>query len=348
MELPLFHKSQCQLTCSAPPTLKASSMLCFWLVDEGFFKIETFSPAERGCCVSEFGWIGALGASFTWVIGSACYTSLSRNFHPQQINFMRALSAFPLFLLAAILSGQWRVAWELPTDQLLSSSSWLCLSILASYGLGDAFFFKAGRILGFPAAQAISAVYPVWAVLFGYLFLGQSMGLWAILGLAMTLGATIWVILIARHSHQQLPDSPSLVMGVVAALVTSVAWAVNGVAAGRGGAVLPSFAGNVIRVGFALGLIAVILKSQGQKLCLPWSTYRKWWPVFCIEAFGGSALFLYGLGNTSVAVGTTLSSLAPVLAIPWAVAAGWEKFSFQKSLAVLLVVCGVTLLVVFG
>jgi drug/metabolite transporter (DMT)-like permease len=53
---------------------------------------------------------------------------------------------------------------------------------------------------------------------------------------------------------------------------------------------------------------------------------------------------VYGLTHTSLVVGNTLSALAPVLSVPVSVALKLEKFSWIRTLAVLTVVVGLSLL----
>jgi len=65
-----------------------------------------------------------------------------------------------------------------------------------------------------------------------------------------------------------------------------------------------------------------------------------------LEAFVGSSLFVYGLAHTDLAVGATLSSLAPLLSVPFALFYGEERWSPPRFAAVTATVAGVIILIV--
>ena len=54
--------------------------------------------------------------------------------------------------------------------------------------------------------------------------------------------------------------------------------------------------------------------------------------------------FLYGLSHSSLVLGVTLSSLAPVLSVPIAIALRVERFSIKRTLAIIVVAVGLALL----
>ena len=64
------------------------------------------------------------------------------------------------------------------------------------------------------------------------------------------------------------------------------------------------------------------------------------------EACIGSSLFVYGLAHTDLAVGATLSSVAPLLSVPFALVYREERWSGSRFAAVTATVAGVIALVV--
>jgi drug/metabolite transporter (DMT)-like permease len=66
--------------------------------------------------------------------------------------------------------------------------------------------------------------------------------------------------------------------------------------------------------------------------------------LFAGEAYFGSLCFLYGLGHSELVVGTTLSSLAPIISAPAAVIMGLERWSWRRMGGVFGVVAGIVLL----
>jgi drug/metabolite transporter (DMT)-like permease len=70
--------------------------------------------------------------------------------------------------------------------------------------------------------------------------------------------------------------------------------------------------------------------------------------VFLIEAYGGSYFYTYGLAHAPLAIGATLSSLAPILSVPVAIALKLEKFSPIRTLGVCLAVLGLIKIMYIG
>ena len=66
--------------------------------------------------------------------------------------------------------------------------------------------------------------------------------------------------------------------------------------------------------------------GKGTSLLLPLRDLRKYAWVFFLETFGGSLFFFYGLSHSRLAVAATLTSLAPVLSVPVALAIKIERF----------------------
>ena len=298
--------------------------------------------------------LAALGASLTWVAGSSVYTLLAKKYSASTINFTRASIAFPLFILVCLF----RMDEILPTIDLnsiffLENICWLILSVLATYCLGDFLFIWSALSVGYPTSQAVGAIYPLWAAIFGVIFLEQPLNIYKYIGIILSILGIVAVVYSGRNTKIYYENSSKSLLrhkstGVLLAIATSVAWAINGFAVHKAGTAIPVVFGNVIRMGFAaLVCFAIIKFKKGEKsaLFLQWSDFKKYGLIFAVESFGGSFLFLYGMSHTPLALGATLSSLAPVIAVPVAVFMRWERFSLLKSLGILIVMFGVTILV---
>lgn len=285
----------------------------------------------------------ALGSAATWAIGSAGYSQLSKSYSPFSINFSRAFIALPLFILASFISGG--ISEGISNYQNLRAShwGWFTLSMIASYGLGDSLFLWSTRSLGLPGALAIASCYPIWTALAGYLLLGEKVGRVQTLGILITIAGIVIVVLNGPKTDVQEAKKKVSVSGILLALGTSVAWATNGFAVSRGAMDLHPSVGNTVRMIMALLLCAGFSRifAPGISLLLPGRRiFRLGW-LFVLEAFGGSYLYLYGLSHSSLALGSTLSSLAPVISVPAALAFGLERFSLYRTLGVCVVVFGI-------
>jgi drug/metabolite transporter (DMT)-like permease len=229
---------------------------------------------------------------------------------------------------------------------------WLALSTLTSYGLGDALFFTSARSLGVPAAMAIASTYPLWAVVTGMAFLGEPAPLGRIAGVVVVVLGTVAVIITGAPPAAGRADQQRrahFIRGVALAVATSWLWALNSVGVRFGGASLPALVTSTLRLGMALALcplIGLVTREAQAPLFVPWQRLRPVLWAFALEAIGGTLFFVYGLSRSSLALGATLSSLAPVLSLPVAWATRAEPLSAAKALAVATVSAGVVLLLV--
>ena len=71
-------------------------------------------------------------------------------------------------------------------------------------------------------------------------------------------------------------------------------------------------------------------------------------PAILTDALCGSMFYVYGLSHTDLAVGSTLSSLAPLISVPVAIAVGEERWSAPRFLAVTTTTIGVVVLILSG
>jgi len=290
----------------------------------------------------------AFGSSVTWALSSARYSRLSENYSPPSINFTRAMIGLPLFILSSfVIAGGWDLGLLSFQSVQISHLGWLGLSMVSTYGLGDAFFMLSTRSLGIPGALAIASSFPIWTLLAGYFFGGEPISKVQIVGLFTSVLGVVTVVLNAPNSDQASSERRISATGVFLALLSSLAWAINTIAVSRGGeGVLPPVA-NTFRMIFALLVTAVLnpWMTPRSSLLLPKAEWLRWYWLFALDAFAGSYLYMYGLSHSPLAIGSTLSSLAPVLSVPISLLLGTEKFSLYRTLGVGSVVIGIWLLV---
>jgi drug/metabolite transporter (DMT)-like permease len=304
--------------------------------------------------LNSLGPIAALFSSGTWAYGSANYSKLTRTFRPFDVNFTRALFAFPLFIVAAFVSaGGFTEGIE--AYQMLSwtSAGWLFISIFASYAIGDVFFLWSTIALGVPGALAIASGYPIFSALIGLFFEGQSMSTIQWIGLATTIAGIIIVILNdpkgVPQSGEEVRSHPYLKkkwVGVSLAGLTAIGWSMNSYSIMKGGLGLNSAVANTFRMGMALPIIATLsfLTTRKGITPLPRAVVKKYLSVFIAETFFGSYFYMYGMTHSPLVLGSTLAALAPVLSVPVSIALKLEQFSWVRTFAVLTVVVGLSLL----
>lgn len=331
-----------------------------------------------GQLLTHAGPLCAFGSSFTWAIGVTFYTRLSEKNAGSAVNISRGIVASFCYIILGLLTlgPQLYVSSfsQIPAMQL----AWLILGVLGSYALGDLIFFRSATTIGVPAALAIASSYPIFSAFLGWAIKGETLGSTQWAGLVLAVMGTALVILSSkpkesaeresvttehipegahRMGQQKSLHSKQYAWGVVLAFLAAACWSLNAVGAAQGSQGLHPFVANTIRMLLVVLLCPVVgivtyrknsptnpQSSHKLRLLLSSKDFKRHLWVFFLEGFGGSLLFVYGLAHSEIAVGSALSSLAPVISVPIAVLSGREKFSPLKTWGVIQVVAGIVLL----
>lgn len=301
------------------------------------------------------GAFAAFTASVTWAFASARYAQMAERAGPVRVNLLRSLTAAALWFGAlAATDGPAALSAVDAQHALLLAGSIIC-----SYAIGDSVFYAAATRAGLSVALAIATVYPLWAALYGALFRGEPFGLWRVLGLSACV-VGIATLLVQSH-RQRMAAGSSALTGIALALLTSLFWAGNTVFLKLGAEGLSLYQTNGVRFAFgALLLMAQLpwrIRQERADARTPgaiegaresmsmWQLARTLWLPLLADTGLGSIAFAYGITHTDLALGATLSSLSPLVAMPIAAAMGTERLTLGKVIAVSITVGGVVLLV---
>jgi len=288
----------------------------------------------------------ALGSSLTWAIGTSGYSKLTEKYSPYSVNFLRACVALPFFFLVSwVNSGGLLPLWCEFKNIQASHIGWFAVSLIASHGVGDVLFLLSTRHLGISAALAISSCCPIWTTLAGHFVAHQPVVFHHVVGLVVTLIGLVTVILRSQASNER-PPKGNPTQGILLASGTSILWALNAFSSIQGASHLPVGFGNFLQMGMSLVSTWIFCRIFTSKLnlILPSYVVKKFFPFFIVEAFLGNLLYMYGISHSSYAQGLTLASLAPVMSIPIGIIFGVECFSWIKTVGIITVVTGSTLL----
>lgn len=286
---------------------------------------------------SPLGAAAALGSSCTWAYASTRYAVAAREVSPVRVNLFRMIYALPFFVAGGLWTG------TLGRGLTLRHLGLLLVSTLCSYAFADNVFFAAARRIGVSSALAIASSYPLWAALKGTLIDHQPFGPARAVGTALCVGGVVAII---RLREPPLGDAaPRDRRGVPLAIATSVLWAGNSISikAGAAGLSLPTV--NAVRYAMAIAILgALVVAGRAAGARGPVGGWRSLAPAMVLDSLLGSVLFIYGLRETDLAVGATLSSLAPLVSLPIAVWLRVERLSPAKVVAVAVTVGGIALL----
>lgn len=286
----------------------------------------------------------ALSSSCTWAYASTRYAQASRSVGSVRVNLARATIVSPIYFVCAFA-----LTHGAPLSGYTGAKAgWLALSVLTSYTLGDGIFFFAASRLGISTALSIASIYPLWAALAGVVWNGEPFGATHAAGTLLCVVGVAALVRMAAPATEQ-PSSPRRrdLVGVALAVATSLFWATTSVAIKRGAVGLSAWQVNALRYPLAmLVLLPVLAAGRARGTIAPVKIdWRRLLAPSLADGVFGSLGFVYGLSHTDLAVGATLTSLAPLVSVPVAIVLGEERWSAPRFAAVAATVGGVAILV---
>ncbi|MDP2876990.1 MAG: DMT family transporter [Holophaga sp.] len=279
--------------------------------------------------------------AFCWSANSVCFTIAGRRVGSATVNVVRLWIA----LLAMILLHLIMVGTFFPNPE---GWRWAYLGIsgLIGFALGDAVLFEALVLLGPRLTMLIMTLWPVFAAVLAWVFLGQTMSLPRILAMAVTLGGIALVV--GDHHSAADGDRPKkLTLGILLALGGALGQAIGFLLSKYGleGNYSPISA-NLIRV--AAGTLAISLWLLFRGHLLENFSRLKDGRASMLIALGavsgpvvGVVLSLYAIGHARfLGVASTLMSLSPVILLPVSVLLFKEKVTGKAILGTVITLTG--------
>ena len=281
----------------------------------------------------------ATGSALTWSLINLLVRSLSPAFNSVALNALRSTVGSVLIVawIAAMdgLSGL--------TDMSARAVWLLAISVVLAVGVGDTIFFESVKWLGLVRAMTMSMVYPLFAALLAALLLGEAPTLQVSVGGLLTLAG---LILTVRAKGGEVPAHGRFRLGLAAALVAALAWAVSVILLKPALEEVDAVRSQAIR----LPLAAAMLWATPWA----WSVHRPLreqgrvglWQLFALGALSAasSILFVAGVRHAGVAVATVLSSTAPIFALPLGFFFLGERVAPIAVAGIILTIIGIAIL----
>jgi len=303
--------------------------------------------------------IAGVGTSVLWTATSLLFTAAARRIGTTTLNIVRiTLAVVLLGVTHRLMTGAWIPS--MVGGQVL----FLALSGIVGLSIGDQALFTSFVYLGPRLAMLIMATSPIYAALFGWLALGETLHGIACLGMALTIGGVAWVVL-ERPQDQVLADRSRQVRGVILASIGAACQAGGLLLSkqGMGHGWLPAAehldpqAATLVRMSFAwLGMIPILavhgLRQRKRRASgIPSSSTGSLRAGLMFAAFGavvgpylGVWMSLVAADRAPVGVAQTLCSLTPVFLLPFAIAIHKERISPRAAVGAVIAVAGTALL----
>jgi drug/metabolite transporter (DMT)-like permease len=298
-----------------------------------------------GIIMDYVGEIAALLTSLLFTFTAVIFAQASRRVGSMVTNRVRLIIALIyLLIINLILFGQ-----PLPISAGIDRWVWLSLSGIIGLALGDMFLFSAYEHIGPRLGMLLLSLAPVIGALLAWLFLGETLRLGQIAGIALTLSGIAWVVTTrpaanANHPHV---NRRGLLFGVLAATGQAVGLVLS--KQGMQGDFSP-FAANAIRMLAAMVVfwLMTFAQRQGRKTIEVARRNRSALKLIAVGAFLGPVLgvsaSLLAVQHTEVGVASTLMALPPIFLLPISYFVFKERFGWQTVAGTLVAVSGVALL----
>jgi drug/metabolite transporter (DMT)-like permease len=136
---------------------------------------------------AHYGEIMALLAALIFSWTSIFFTTAGQRLGVTLVNLLRLPGAMLCLGLANLaLNGHF---W--PRDLAVADQLWIGLSGIVGLAIGDSALFRAFTMVGPRRSMTMMALAPVFTVVLAWIFLGERLGLWALLGIVVVIGGVV-------------------------------------------------------------------------------------------------------------------------------------------------------------
>ncbi len=228
---------------------------------------------------------------------------------------------------------------------------WLSLSGVIGLAVADALLFQSYVWIGPRLGMLLMSAAPVVAALLAWIFLGETLGLWQIAGILLTVGGIAWVIMEDNGNGISPTDKSKFLWGILFGLGAGTGQAIGLITAKKGlGGDFPALSGNLMRMLAAAAVIWFFAIARGQGVITLKQVFSR--RPLTLKIVGGTFfgpfigvwLSLLAVQLTHVGIASTLMALAPIFLLPVGHYVFHEKISGRAIVGTLVAMGGVSLL----
>lgn len=297
---------------------------------------------------AHFGEFAALLTALFWTFTALAFTGAGKRIGSLSVNFWRLIIGICFLCCFSFI----RFHSFFPQDIDLKGWLWLALSGFIGVFLGDLFLFKAFTITGPRIALLLMSLAPPLAAVFSWIFLNEKLEFFDFLGMGITLAGICLVILARPQNTNGERNTIKLrhnVKGILFAFLGAMGQATGLVISkiGMQSTSNPFFA-TQIRL-FAGILAFILLITFLKRWSSVFSSFKnhKAMGLISVGAFFGPFLgisfSLLAIQYTNPGIVQTITSITPVLIIPFSIWFFKEKITIREILGAILAVAGISL-----
>ena len=293
------------------------------------------------------GEIAALITSLCFSITSTFFTLAGQKVGSVIVNRTR-LGIAVIFIICAHFLLRVPLPYKIETESFF----WLGLSGIIGLVLGDASLFQAFILIGPRISMLLMGLAPVLAAILAWIFLGEQLSELQILGIGLTLGGVLWVIIEHnRKINSNGIEKKNYLPGILFGFGGAAGQALGMITAKKGlGGDFPALSGTLIRMVTAAIVLwsFTIFRGQARKTVELLNSNRQSLGYITAGSFTGPFLgvtfSLIAIQNTSIGVASTLMALTPIFLIPISHSIFNERFGWGAIAGTLVAVAGVGML----
>ena len=289
------------------------------------------------------GEIAALGGAFFWGICAIMFERAGKRIGTYNTNLIRLIMASVLLSITLFFTK----GMLLPMHADATNIIWLGLSGVVGLVIGDGALFKSLVILGSHRMTLLLSLAPPITTVVAWIFLGETLGLMALVGITVTILGIFWVV---NGEHHEESIHGSKFKGVILGLIGATGQAVGLVLAKYGlrteidplsATLLRMVPSSIIMLamGLAAGRLKPILAAMRNKLGM-------------IDTFGGAFfgpylgvwMSLIAIKYTKTGIASTLMATVPVIILPMLMIIYKTKPTMRAVVGSVVTVAGIALL----
>jgi len=296
------------------------------------------------------GEIAALSTAVLWSFTSIFFTTASKRIGSYHLNKIRIPAAVMfLGIMLMILEGR-----LIPSGISNSSYMYLMLSGIIGLTLGDLCLFSAFVILGTRKTLLIFALSPILAAAIAWILIGETLGIFSICCILITIGGIFWVVSERQNNGAQTSDDKrKMTLGVLLAFGGALGQASGLVLAKMGMAdsvdPLPATFIRMLFAAIAVWIIGVFRRDNIATL-KKLKDIKSGWLILAGSISGpflGVWFSLIAVKNTEAGIAAAIMATVPVLVLPLVIIFYKEKVSLRALIGAIITVTGVALIFLY-
>jgi len=276
----------------------------------------------------------AIAAAFSWASSTILIRVGLRDKSPIAANILRLYIIALIYLFLLSVTGDWGRVIHAGLTVILAA----LVSALFGFVIGDYFYFSALKMLGVSRTVPITSTYPLWAILWSFLFLGKRVTAQLVVGTVLIVIA----IVVVKRAEERENLNPR---GFIYAFIAPISWSVAIVVLGwLTGYLSPLTVAGLRMVLAALGISVFLPGRMGE---LRRVTRREILAIGGAAVFGllvGQYLFVYSISLVGSQVAAPVSSINPIISSYLAVIFLRERPNRRILEGLLMAVAGVILI----